>query len=391
MARLQEAYQAGRQANRSGGLVALASDVSLAAAAVFWAWILWGFVRPEFDRTPEGLITGALLVALTLTLALCCAFVMPALAAAIFPHTAAAQYLQEIRRSAWGFWLLAGSFGVLAFFSIYVQWNWWAARTGVPQPDGSLLYDRTMVGALTAMTFVFFVVVPSWATNYGAPVLWLTEVQQAHQVERLKMVHTQQLAIAKASYRRALAIIRAGLDSATVEQRGYVADVLIGMHQAEHSLMLNIAETLETDAQLEQALPTYDDPAIVDNYGRLRQLLISGTPVRNEPDTAHVNSRLQSSISREVDPGIDRPAPSMPPDVADDDDDAPVSSQITFSTFDMLAAQLPTPFTAKDVQTAMQWGDVRQAQREIKAWKQRGWAEDVRLGRYRITEKGRAA
>ena len=391
-----ELYQGARRANRSGGLVQLAGDLGLASAFSFWAWIFWGFTRPTFT-TPqhlysvETIITGLLLAAFTLTLALCSAVVMPALMAAIFPHTAAAQYLQEIRRSAWGFWLLAVSCGLLAVFSFYILNNWWLARMAEPQPDGSVLVDLWMVRAMALMTFIFFVIVPSWAANYGTPVIWLTEVQQAHQVERLKMVHKQQLAIAKAGYRRAMSIMRAGLDTATVEQRTYVADMVVGMHQAEQAMMIDIANTIGDDLRLEQALPTYDDPAITDNYRQLHHLLVNGTPVLRDDfrdEQSHEDSRLQSSIPRETRPGIDRADLSMPSSEEDDSEDA--TSQITFSTFDMLAAELPTPFMAKDVQTAMKWSDIRQAQREIKVWKQRGWAEEVRLGRYRITEKGRA-
>lgn len=282
-------YQRTRLANRSGGLVQVAGDLGLAAAFCFWAWIFWGFVRPIYTNaqnqaTVETIITGLLLTAFTLTLALCCAVVMPALVAAIFPHTAAAQYLQEIRRSAWGFWLLASSCGLLAVFSLYILYHWWLARMATPLPDGSYAVDRVMVAALSAMTFIFFVIVPSWAANYGTPVIWLTEVQQAHQVERLKMVHKQQIALAKASYRRALNILKAGLDSATAEQSAYAADVLIGLHQADRSLMLDIVDTIADDARIESALPAYDDPAILHGYSRLRALLVDGTAALRDDD-----------------------------------------------------------------------------------------------------------
>lgn len=294
-------YQGARRANRSGGLVQLAGDLGLASAFSFWAWIFWGFVRPTFT-TPqhlysvETIITGLLLAAFTLTLALCSAVVMPALMAAIFPHTAAAQYLQEIRRSAWGFWLLAVSCGLLAVFSFYILNNWWFARMVEPQPDGSAIVDLWLVRAMALMTFIFFVIVPSWAANYGTPVIWLTEVQQAHQVERLKMVHKQQLAIAKAGYRRAMSIMRAGLDTATAEQRTYVADMLVGMHRAEQSMMIDIANTIGDDLRLEQALPTYNDPAISDNYRQLHHLIVSGTPVIVDDAANQASQPLETAI-----------------------------------------------------------------------------------------------
>lgn len=285
---LTTAYKEARAFNRKGGLVQAAGDLGLLAAFCFWGWVLWGFVKPQFTDathalTLESAITGAFLAGFAIVLALCCAFVMPALCAAIFPHTAAAQYLQEIRRSAWGFWLLSGSCLLLLLFTLYILDAWWTARLAVTLPDGSRDVDLLLVRALTVMTTIFFVVVPSWATNYGSPVLWLAEVQQAHQVEKLKLQHKQDIALAKAAYRRALNILKAGLDSATVEQREYVSGVLLGLHQAERALMLDIAGTIDEDARLERALPTYDDPAITQRYDELHHALVAGTPVvRND-------------------------------------------------------------------------------------------------------------
>jgi len=282
---LEATYRQARHANRSGGLVQFAGDLGLAAAFCFWAWVLWGFVKPSFTSpqntaTLESLVTGGFLAAFALILALCCAVVMPALCAAIFPHTAAAQYLQEVRRSAWGFWLLGGSCLLLVGFTLYILVNWWRGRVGVIDPaTGPITADEMLVYALTAMTTIFFVVVPAWSSNYGTPIIWLTEVQQSHQVERLKMTHKQDIALAKASYRRALNILKAGLDSATAEQREYVAGMLIGLHEAERALMLDIADTLDEDARLEHALPSYNDPLVTQRYGEIRAALVNGTPV----------------------------------------------------------------------------------------------------------------
>jgi len=313
MQALSTTYQQARRTNRSGGLVQAAGDLGLLAAFCFWAWVLWGFIKPQFTTaqagvTPESLITGAFLAAFAIILALCCAVVMPALCAAIFPHTAAAQYLQEIRRSAWGFWLLATSCAILVIFTIYILLIWWRARLSIPDPSGLVLTNENLARALTTMTTIFFVVVPSWAANYGSPILWLTEVQQAHQVAKLKLTHQQDIAMAKAAYRRALNILKMGLDNATIEQREYVAKTLIGLHQAERSLMLDIASTLNEDARLEEALPAYDDPGIVRRYGEIHEALVMGTPALHEdaepqralavPDEAGLLERARGASGR---------------------------------------------------------------------------------------------
>lgn len=352
-------YQGVRRANRSGGLVQIAGDLGLASAFFFWAWIFWGFIRPVYTNAQnqysiEAIITGVLLTAFTLTLALCCAVVMPALMAAIFPHTAAAQYLQEIRRSAWGFWLLAVSCGLLAVFSFYILNNWWFARMAEPQPDGTFLADLWLVRAMALMTFIFFVIVPSWASNYGTPVIWLTEVQQAHQVERLKMVHKQQLAIAKAGYRRAMSIMRAGLDTATVEQRTYVADMLVGMHQAEHAMMLDIAGTIGDDLRLEQALPTYTDPAITDNYRQLHHLIVTGTPV--------IVNDASNQVSAPLEPAIGVPHSAAQRGAA---------PQYT-EEYEAAFARLQPFVTAKSLSALLQIED-RTARDVLSAWEAQGW------------------
>lgn len=83
---------------------------------------------------------------------------------------------------------------------------------------------------------------------------------------------------------------------------------------------------------------------------------------------AHVNARLQSSIPREDQPGPIRQSRAE-------------SDQV----YEAIARALPDIFTAGDASARMQWQDKRPAQRVIRAWLDDGRAEEVRLGRYRLT------
>src|SRR5690242_16001081 len=103
-----DTYQRARQLNKSGGLAQLAGDSGLLAAFCFWAWVYWGFIQPSFTSpqntfTIGAVVSGVFLAGFTIILAFCSAVVQPALHAALFPNTVAAQYLHKLRRSTWGF------------------------------------------------------------------------------------------------------------------------------------------------------------------------------------------------------------------------------------------------------------------------------------------------
>jgi hypothetical protein len=116
-----------------GGFVRLASDVSLAAAALLWCYVQWSFVAPSFDLARGGdLVLNVFKAAFALTLGLSCAIVLPALVAAMFPTTPAGQMLADTKHRTWGYPVLIGALGFLLYYAYIVTASWWRAQLATP-------------------------------------------------------------------------------------------------------------------------------------------------------------------------------------------------------------------------------------------------------------------
>jgi hypothetical protein len=311
-------YHDYRRANASGGIVRLAGDLGLGAAFAFWLWVHWSFIGPSFTSATHqydlpSVLSGAMLAAFAVTLALCNAVVQPALHSAIFPNTAAAQLLQDVRRQTWGWVAILAANVVLYVFSGYILWHWWAGRIGAAAAQVGSPPDPFLTWLYVLVTLVFFVVVPAWATNYGSPVVWLAEVQQAQQVRKLKLLFAAELATLEAAYYRAKNVFALGLANASMEDRAEAVGIMRGIFQAQNDSLQQIAAQIDTISGVKRRVPLLGDQAVTDRLDTLLQS-VSAAQVGFEgfDDQAEDVPATLSAPPVDVLPTLPERAPTLP-------------------------------------------------------------------------------
>ena len=379
---------------RSGGrnVIAVASDFGVWAGGFFWVWVFFNLIGPTLPTTLGDIPRTVLETALTLLLGACMAFVTPALWSSVLPGTSAGMLLQSAQRRTLGFVALLAASLFLAYLSFQVIQSWWASRPAV--------VESGLVNPLTLTSLIFFVLVPALAWSWSTPAAWLHEIEQDHKVRQLRLAQETELALAKAGYSRALMIMSAGLDNATMQQREYVAGVVMAIHRGRNEQLRQVAGHLQALTGVEASLAWKDDQ-LIGQLEDVRQAIVANeqvidegavayyeqpravaspviTPTREQPrddprghvtdESAHVRMASQSSMPRERD-GAQR-------SVAPHDD-----------ALRIVRAQLGTTvWTKKDIARVLKIEE-RTAQETIASWRSSGLIEETgRLGRYTVTE-----
>lgn len=263
-------FQQSMQRGRQGGFLRTACDLGLLLGGVLWIMVQLALLP---HALPAGDIVAWVLFGLSLLvsigLALGCAVVLPALLAIIVPFTPAGQLLQETRRSTWGFPVMVAAAGYLAYYGYQLFSAYWSATLDPALVAADPRWPMTQ----TLATLILAVVVPALAFSWSSPLTWAAEVQQAHMVKQLRMQQAADLALAKASYLRALDKLRAGLSNCTAAERAEVLAIITGLQRAQNQTLRGIADTFRTLAGVELAAPTLDDATIVEKYGQIAGLL----------------------------------------------------------------------------------------------------------------------
>jgi hypothetical protein len=251
----------------------LTGTVGLIFGGFFWINLYWNLYDP-IDPAEQVLIgIAAFLHALS----------MPVLWSALVPTTPAAQLLQKTKWQTIGFYFIIGFVIFLTVIAGYLIYQWQISRDAVR--------DSGLAGLLTIVWLILSVGVPALSFVQSTPEQWLKQVEQWQAVKRLDIHFKQELILAREAYGRALAILRYGLDRATVEQRQYVADVWQGMHIAEQENLRAIATTLRDEGDIVLAVsPESNDLATV--YGYIADAIIE---TRNEGD---LSTTLERSTQR---------------------------------------------------------------------------------------------
>lgn len=264
-------FQGGMQRGREGGFLRLACDAGLILAAVLWMFVQaaqLNLVLPA-DGDTIGWSLFVLRLLISVVLALGCAVVLPALLAIIVPFTPAGQLLQEIRRTTWGFLVMVGVTGYLLFYGFGLFQAYWYANLS---PE-LVAADSYAAIRQTITTLIIGVVVPALAFSWSSPLAWAAEVQQAHQVKKLRLMHEAEIAMAKAAYFRAVDKLRVGLVNLSAGERAEVIGIMAGLQRAQNDTLQAIAGTFRTIAGAELAAPTIDDAEIVNRYDKLAEAL----------------------------------------------------------------------------------------------------------------------
>lgn len=367
------------QKGREGGFLRLACDVGLILSMVLWVFAQLSLMQLA---PPSGAVADVALAVLRgsvgIVLALGCAIVLPALLAMITPLTPAGMMLQETRRSTWGFAVMIAAAGFLGWYSYQIVTAFWAAS----------LKDPALAPMQSMATLIIAVVVPALAFSWSSPLAWLAEVQQAHQVKRLKMAHEAELASMKAAYMRAVDKLRVGLANLTMQERREVAGILIGMQRAQNDALNAISGTFRTLAGAELAVPTTTDAQLVSRYGELADMLEGRIlPIYNAPDAtadaddvaevespfvpsarstvSHQDAERSTATATTVDRGAVRGGPQRTADATVDEALAAARAALGSGAWQR-----------RDVETALSCQKSKAVQL-ISAWKQSGLVVDV--------------
>lgn len=357
---------------RAGGrnVLQTVADVCLVASMLFWLGVMWVLLAPAWPTSAGDIPLSLMRAAFAIVLALCWSLVLPVLITAIAPNTSAGMLLQQFQRKTYGFMLMVGAAAFLLYWSYVIMVAWWGA-----QP---IVVEQHLIGVMTYSTLIFFVVVPSWSWSASTPGAWLVEVQAAHAAEKLRQQFAADLALARESHTRALIILQAGLDHATLDQRQYVAGVINGMHRAiAHNQQL-VARSVGDAIGVEYELPGMSADYVAKLEELEHAIKRGGTLLRTDYEAprlapaADVDSRSLSSEAPIAAPVSDSP---MPSESAHDRALAAARAQLGGRVF-----------TKRDIASVLQIEE-RTAQRTIAIWRQAGAVVDTdRLGRYTFAQ-----
>jgi hypothetical protein len=301
--------------------------------------------------------------------------------------------LQSAQRRTLGFMALLVASIFLAYLSFQVIQGWWASRPAV--------VESGLVNPLTLASLIFFILVPAISWSWSTPAAWVHEMEQNHKARQLALMQESELALAKASYSRALMIMERGLDNATMKQRQYVASVVLSLHQVRNEQLQQVAGHLQALTGVEASLMWRDEnligqldkvrDAIIDNQQQSityydapdgiprEDLRAIAPPPRADgrddsrgyvpDDSSHVRMASQSSIPREA-------------------DDAPRTATHHDDALRIIRAELGTTvWTKKHIARVLKIEE-RTAQERIAGWRQAGAIEETgHLGRYKLTER----
>ncbi len=279
------------QRGREGGFFSGIGNLGVLTGVVLWAFLQLSLVTLYVPTTWQDTVQVALRIGVALLLGAGCALVLPALLAIIAPFTPAGQLLQEVRRTTWGFGVALAAALFLSYYAYQMISAYWAATLAPALVESA----HSIVWQQTILTFVLIVVIPALAFSWSSPMAWLAEVQQAHQVKRLKQAHEAELAAMKAAYIKAADYLRIGLANLTMEQRQETASILIAMQRQQNDALHAIAGTFQTLADTEVAglkmgLPTDGD--LIGKYEQLARVLEGGVrTIEDAPAEALADDR----------------------------------------------------------------------------------------------------
>jgi hypothetical protein len=338
--------------------------VCLGASGAFWFSLYYAVLSPPALLSRQTVIVGAMGLVYTL--------VLPLLWSILVPSTPAGMLLQKTQHGTWGFIVVIPT-------ALYLTWHggtllrvWWMAQPYVVESNQDL--------PLTISCLIAFVLVPALAWTQVTPERWLAQVQQAHLVRKIEVMHAADIALAKTAYLRSLKILSAGLSNATAAERQEVVGTLKALHLAQNDTLLAIAGTFKEIAGIEYRVPNeFDDMSIATRCEEVART-IEGVVVT-------INDNHPLSNDRQLSPGYtaSETVASVAPNMHESD---PRSAGTIPDHHIYLAAQaaLGSVWTINDLAAALRIEE--STARKLKAsWEQVGLVRGAGLkGRYSFTE-----
>ncbi len=296
---MEQYYRRLQRATVARSALDVIAIIFLCCAFAFWGVAFWQLL------TPPALLS--LLGIQAVVLALVYALATPLLWSALVPTTPAGQLLQKTQWRTIGFYLIIGAALYLSYQAEMMIELWLAAQPAVNEAG--------MARSLALSLSLAFILIPALAWTQLTPERWLQQIQQAHQVRKLEMMHKGELAIVKASLIRAEMLAARGWANLLPLEKEEAISTLRGLLMGSADSMRSVVKTLGLDAELSRSI--MGDDEIADRLDYVKQSIdvlpeitprarestaaIVHSPHSPEPVSAaaHVNARLQSSIPRD--------------------------------------------------------------------------------------------
>lgn len=356
MQSLDRRYRQVKRATVARSVLDVIALIFLGCAFCFWGVAFWQLLTPP--QLASLLSIQAVVLALVYSLA------TPLLWSALVPSTPAGQLLQKTQWRTFGFAAIVAAAGYLSYQAEWMIETWLYSQPGVAEGG--------MARSLALSLSIAFILIPALAWTQLTPERWLQQIEQAHQVKRLEMQQRGELAIIKAALVRAEILAAIGYANLLPAERDELYGTLRGMLMGASDSMRSIVKTLGLSADLERSIMCDDE--IADRLDYVKQAIDVVPEIASRaqidaptpPTSAHVDSRLQPSESREGLSDSVRHDPAMSDSVAR-----------------RIVSELPRIFTAQNLADLVQQ-DKRTAQRTIATWIDEGMIEQVQLGRYAL-------
>jgi hypothetical protein len=266
---MEQRYRQLQRATVARSALDVIALIFLGAGFSFWGVAFWQLL------TPPALLS--LLTIQAVVLALVYSLAAPLLLSMLVPTTPAGQLLQKTQWRTIGFPVIVGCALFLAYQAEYMIELWLYAQTAVREAN----FARPMAISL----MIAFVVIPALAWVQLTPERWLQQIQQAHQVRRLEIQQSGELAILKA--RMLWAKQKAAVDFANllpIEQQE-VLDTVRGLFMSIGDTQRDIARTLGISAEIEREM--LGDETIVKQLDYVAQAMLARTvDIPAERDTS---------------------------------------------------------------------------------------------------------
>jgi hypothetical protein len=291
--------------------------VSMAASAIYW----WGVQSELTTSRPIAVAFTAILV-----------LAPPTLVSFLIPWSPAGMLLQRVNAQTWGHVAVVGASIYLVYYSFQLQYAWWAAQPATA--DSGLIYQQVVIG------LIGFILIPAllWAPVSSEELT--AQLEQAHIVKRYELQTQADIAILRATLLRAQEKALIGFANLTVAEREELAGVMRSLVGGIDKTLREVGQSVKTLSGA--ALPfseLSDNQDITDVLGYIGESLTGSTlhvredhsvklppqiaradtipavqmrdlPARESAQVidrafdqamaAHVDSRLQSSESREA-------------------------------------------------------------------------------------------
>jgi hypothetical protein len=210
--------------------------IFLGCGFAFWGVAFWQLL------SPPALLS--LLSIQAVVLALVYSLAAPLLLSMLVPTTPAGQLLQKTQWRTIGFPVIVACAIFLSYQAEYMIELWLYAQPAVREAG----FAHPMAISLT----IAFVVIPALAWVQLTPERWLQQIQQAHQVRRLEIQQSGEMAILKARLLWAKQKAAVSYANLLPTEQKEILDTMRGLFMSIGDTQRDIARTLGISAELER-------------------------------------------------------------------------------------------------------------------------------------------